>query len=273
MTRENFNSIKHLNNVYRKVYNPLVNEYFNDVDADDAIEISTPRASLKAACKIQETDTLPLLQARLWLFYVVLGNLKGSSLPLINNYSHSSRRRNKPKVTLYFQEDLQDVADDYDPVAGEIGFRLMDAGGDDDITESAAKALGQQIKSLFGGSGFIWRKGKDLVSYSDWEKGYQLQILCRDKDEGKRVIERVLSIQNHNPNWENMNYIANEQPSARYPTIPLRKPVLGRMQRMQRERPIADVRFQYASVTIRGMKSPKLLYARNNYFSDRALVS
>ena len=272
MTRENFNSLKHLISVYKKVYNPLVNEYFDDVDADDAIEISTPRASLKAACKVLETDNLPLLQARLWLFYVVLKNLPVNGLPASTNYTHSVRRRHKPQVTLYFLEDSQDVADGYNAVTGEISFRLMNVGEDNDISETEAKSIGNQIKSLFGGNGFIWKKGKEMITYSDWEKGYQFQLLCRNKEEGKRIIEQLLDIQGHSPDWENLNHSVNERPAERYPPIPPTKSILGRVQRMQRERPIADVRFQYATLTIHGMKTPKLLYDRSGYF-DTALVA
>jgi hypothetical protein len=101
-----------------------------------------------------------------------------------------------------------------------------------------------------------------MVSYCDWEKGYQLQLLCRNLAEGERVIRQVLEIQSHLFEQDNVTYSVSSNPIERYPTIPDTKPVLGKLQRMPRERPIADLRFLFASLIIRGMQNPLILYSR-----------
>ena len=254
----NFNYFEHFQSVYRMIQNRDVQEEFSDVTDDD--DITLPRSSLKVACTIRDIDTADIMLLKSMLFQRV----QGPKAYVYSDISRvSSRRKYKPKVRLYFLEDLADVADGYNAVDGEIGFRIMEAGTDNDITQSQALALANKIKIEFGtGNGFVWRKGKYLYSYTDWDKGYQLQILCRDKPEGKQMVEKTLSIQGDSPIWKYGNFIEPEEPTTRYPTLPSFKPVLGKTQRLPRERPIADVRFQFATLSILGMKEPIILYSR-----------
>ncbi|GET40698.1 hypothetical protein [Microseira wollei] len=148
----------------------------------------------------------------------------------------------------------------------------MNAGADNDITESQALSFGQKIKSIFvANDGLVWRKGKELLSYCDWQLGYQWQILGRQRTEGRRIVEKVLAIQDHIPDWENANYIVNEAANSRYPTLPPTKPMLGKLKRMPRERPMANVRFRYAAILVRGMTQPTILYEQGG--KEDALVS
>jgi hypothetical protein len=73
-------------------------------------------------------------------------------------------------------------------------------------------------------------------------------------------VEKVLEIQNHIPDWKNANYKINEKPNERYPILPSTKTIFGKLKRMPRERPIAEVRFRYAAILIRGMTQPTILY-------------
>jgi hypothetical protein len=265
------NDFDHLQSVYRLLHNQEVNQLFRDVDVPENIDDLRnilAKASLKKAGLVKDNDSASVVNLRIELF----NKLNKGNQVFSESFRHSTRRRHKPQITLWFVEDLSDVAEGFNPIDGRISFRLMDAGSDNDISESQARSYANRIKSNFGSSeGFIWKKGKDMVSYCDWEMGYQLQLLCRNKDEGKRVIEKVLEVQNHTPEWGNMNYIANEEPNERYPTLPPSKPVLGRLQRMPRERPIADVRFVLSTLIIRGMQQPLILYGRDGY-SGRGLI-
>ncbi|MFB2974878.1 hypothetical protein [Microseira sp. BLCC-F43] len=89
-----------------------------------------------------------------------------------------------------------------------------------------------------------------------------MQLLCRNLDEGDRIIRQVLNIQGHAFELDNLTYNVNSNPARRYRTIPDRKPVLGSLQRMPRDRPVATLRFSFATLTIRGMQNPLILYSR-----------
>jgi len=216
----------------------------------DDIRNIPPKASLKKACLIKDNDSASVMDMRLQLFKIIK---EQADLIIANSERIVKKRRDKPQITLDFSAEKEDVESGAEPITGEISFRIMDAGSDDDISESQARTFAQRIKTIFGGKeGLLWR--------CDWDKGDQLQIICRSKDEGKTIVEKVLEIQGHSPDWENANYKINEAPSSRYPTLPPTKTIFGRPKRMPRERPVADVRCRYAAILIRGMTQPVMLY-------------
>lgn len=177
-----------------------------------------------------------------------------------------------PQVTLHFIEDIDDVEPGYDRIYGEINYRLIGE-THETITEAKLKILGNKIKTTFGGAtAFLWRKGKIRCSYADKDKGYFLQILSRDISSGKNVIEQVLSLQNHRPEWKRLNTSENQESLQAYPTIPPTETILGERKRLPRRRPIADVRFTKAECHIYGLPAPKILYDRTKK-SRVALVS
>lgn len=100
-----------------------------------------------------------------------------------------------------------------------------------------------------------------------------MQILCRDKTEGKRVVEQVLDIKGDSPNWEYLNLVTNDQPMNKYPTIPEREVVLGESRRMPRSRPIADVRFRYARLQLPGTGAIVNLVDTENRLPNLLVVS
>ena len=188
------------------------------------------------------------------------------------NELESVRRRNQPKVTLYFLEDSSfnkkappnKITEGARRQEGIIRFRLMN-----ETTQSFSKAngitLGNKIKEVFGANnGFVWNKGKTLYSYADWSEGYQFQLLCKTKTEAKRIVNAVLSLQNHTPNWENFNTIENDLENIKYSENPGSHVVMGETIPLPKQRPIVDVRFQYAYVKLNGVKEPITLYDRRN---------
>ena len=181
----------------------------------------------------------------------------------VTKFSETVMRRLKPQIVLYFLEDAADVATGYTPVDGRISFRLMDH-TTASINPVVAATFAQRVNSNFvNGGGFVWRKGREMASYSDWKKGYQLQLLVRSDAEGRRVVEQVLDIQNDTPDWEKYNYETNAEPAAAFPTIPSQDVIYGKSRRLPRRRPVADVRFQYAALHVEGVPNPVILVDRS----------
>jgi hypothetical protein len=182
------------------------------------------------------------------------------------------RRKGKPKVTLYFLEDSNfnkkappnNVPEGRRRQEGIIRFRLMD-----ETTQSFSKAngtaLGTKIKEVFGSNGgFVWQKGKTMYSYTDWERGYQFQLLCKTETEAKRITSAVHSLQNHTPDWNYFNTVKNDQEITKYPENPGNQVVMGETMPIVQLRPIVDVRFQYGYIKLDGVKEPITLYDRKN---------
>jgi hypothetical protein len=189
-----------------------------------------------------------------------------------HNDLNSVRRVGKPKLTLYFLEDTDFVKKAvpnkrYEGLRrkdGLIRVRLMDE-TTQSFSKANATALANKIKAVFGvNGGFVWNKGKTMYSYSDWELGYQFQLLCRSETEAKRIVTATLSLQSHSPDWKNFNTVKNNEEALKYPENPGNHIVMGETLPLPQERSLVDVRFQYSYVNLDGVKEPVDLYSRVN---------
>lgn len=273
MLPQNFSPSEHLQDLVKKYLNREVREFFIDLGGEDwEPDVSTTRGSLRYGCTHQDPDSMTMTLLR-WMLFNHIRTLK-HQVPYygIPVSSFQESRRFRPQIMLYFQEDLGDVDPGYAPVTGEISFRLM-SHTSSTINPSVATTFANRVKSNFGlGGGLIWRKGRTMVTYTEWAKGYQLQLLCRSDTEGRSSINQVLDIQNDTPDWKHCNVSENEAAGSAYPPVPELDQVYGRARRMPRRRPVADVRFQYAVLNIHGLQNPVVLYDRSGVWSD-ALVS
>lgn len=266
----NFSSWEHLQTVLMQVQNRIVRNEFNDVGGDDWDEdITTPRGSLRVACTLKDTDSALETKLKLDLFYFCLG--KGKALHpdmyAIPITTFRTLRRHKPQVHLMFKEvtNIRNA----DPLQSQISFRIMD----ENFTIGEATTLANKIKAEFMSSGgYLWHKGRLMCAYSDHDQGYQLQLLCRDEAEGKRLTTDVLALRNHTPKWKHFTINRTEDEAGRYTTAPPNKIILGQSHEQPVERPIHNSRFQYAELSIDGMKKPVILCDRSNRWVE-VLVS
>lgn len=257
-----FNPSEHLQDLLRKTHNDQVKDFFADFDRDNIDpDITTPRASLRTACLITDQDNWGMIQARLSLFYYTLRQAQDLQAPVYGipvGQFHESRKY-KPQICLYFKEPLDEVDPDFHPITAEIKFRLMNE-TESSLTTTELTSIANRIKQEFGlNFGYKWRKGKTLCSYNDWEKGYKLQIYAFSSTEGKEVIEKVLQIQNHSPEWEKLNVSENDSPSVAFPTMPPPRTVVGQQVRLPRRRPVGNVQFSHATCQIWGLQKPVAL--------------
>lgn len=246
-----FTHSEHIQSVTRKVYNDDVKDWFSDLGGEDwDRDIGTSRGSMRVACTHDDNDSLLLTMIRMQLFDNMVRK-PNSQFPS-NDVDEKQQvsRKTKPKIVLHFWQDAADIDPEYDPVRGRISFRLMDKTAST-LTQADLTNYAQRIKSNFGvGSGYVWPKGKIMYSYTDWESGYQLQLLCRNISTAKEIISKTLEIKNDVPNWANLNTIENSEPNEAYPTIPGTEVILGKVEKQPRYRPIATVRFQYATLSL-----------------------
>ena len=260
---DSFNSTEFLQDAVRQGFNREVREYFADLGGEDWDEdISNARGSLRVACTHRDTDNVLETILRLLLFRSLNEENALPTVQVFGGTSEAPKRRHKPKIILIFTEDPQDVEPGYSAITGEITFRLMDETSES-ITNAKLTTIANRIKTVFGASnGYRWRKGKKLFSYSDWDNGYQLQLLCTSKTEAQNLVRAVLDIKNDTPQWKCFNTVENESESEKYPVIPERAMILGKSRRLPRYRPVGYVRFRYALAEIWGIPNPIVLYDR-----------
>lgn len=266
---DNFNSSEHLQFVIRTLQNRLVLEEFSDLGISlDDLSISTGRHSLRTACVIQDKDSIDIINARLNLFYFVLRKARDLQAPLyglpVENYYDSFEFKPQVKL-LFFEKDSDARASDRIPVRAEISFRLMGETAET-VSQVEANELASKIKNLFASpTVFEWRKGVIKASYRQKELGYQMIITAFDEAEARRVITKVLEIQNHNPVWDNL---VISETKRNYPVVPGDTTILGKTYRKPRIRPIADVRFRKAELSLWGKDKPVLLVCDAYYVTD-----
>lgn len=262
----NFSSWEHLQTVLMQVQNRIVKEEFSDLGGDDWDEdITTPRGSLRTACTLRDTDSAIETKLKLDLFYFCLGKARSLQAPTysIPISSYQTYRRHKPQVHLNFREINPPKG--YAPTGSTISFRIMD----ENFTMAEAQVLANKIKTEFmTGPGYLWRKGKKMWSYTDRVIGYQLQLLCINETEAKRVVTDVLALRNNTPKWKLFNLNQNDQEAERYPEVPPTEIILGKPHKQPRERPIHDSRFQYAQLTMHGLPEPLILCDRTNTYVE-----
>jgi hypothetical protein len=266
---------ENLQDIIKKWFNREVREYFSDLNVDDNWDpdLTAPRVSLANACQHKDEDSLLLTMLKAWFFEHIKSQPYRVPYYGIPVSSLQSERKFKPQIFLYFLEDADSVDPDYSPVPGEISFRLMNY-TTETITPTVAATYANRIRLAFGNgdAGYLWRKGKDMATYNEWDKGYALKILTRSKSEAREVVSKVLDIQNDTPDWSKMNYSENEEPMQAYPTVPELDLLYGKTRRRPRRRPIADCRFQYALLHVHGVPHPVVLYDRTGIYPT-ALVA
>lgn len=260
---EGFTSAKHFRQVSMQSYNKIVREAFKDIADDLPDSINTPRASLRTACSIASNDSTVLIASRMMLFYFTLRQAQDLQAPLygIPTGLYHQTFKFRPQVCLYFKEPLDEVDPDFHPLRAQIQFRLMDE-TETSITKAKLTTIANRVKSEFatGGRGYKWRKGKVLCRYQDPERGYSLQIYAFTITEGKEVVNKVLDLQSHSPDWEKFLVTESDSPSTAYPTLPPNRNILGKATRIPRKRPVGNVIFQRATCSIWGLTKPVNLF-------------
>jgi len=254
----NFSEWENLQDLVRKDHNRDVKEYFkNQPDLD----ISTPKARLKHTCLIKDEDTAVMTQLRMWLFEITVGRAQSLQTPIygIPVTEIQSERRFKPQVKLYFLEPYDDDVHDnkITQTEGEITFRLMDKTSST-ISRADAERLARSIKNTFAKPVFTWGKGWYKATYLDSERGYDLRLLVKSKNEAEKVIRKVLDIQNHSFDRDYFQFIEHDRT---YPLNPGTHRVYGRTVKKPIKRRRADVRFRYAQLLIWGQPNPVNLVA------------
>jgi len=190
---DGFSPTEHFQDLIRRVYNREVREWFADFSDDDAIE--SPRGTLKRACLHLDDDPITLTVGRMHLFDMQVRRIAESPIVSAPYTSFSQAKTFMPQIVLYFKEDAAAVETGFQAVDGVIRVRVRGETSDT-ISMAKAQSLATSIRSNFAtGGGFVWQKGRTMLTYTDKMKQYKLQILCRSETSGRAVVSRVLDIQ------------------------------------------------------------------------------
>ena len=176
----------------------------------------------------------------------------------------------KPKITLFFKEDDDDVDPDYQAVKMEVSWRLIER-TTQTITSDELTSIANKIKSTFGGNGYIFKKGRKVVSYRQKSKGYEFLIRAISLVDGKELIREILTMNGDSIDSGLLKTSEVDNEADVFPYNPGTQTILGKRRPKIRKRPLANVRFKYLYATIYGIQKPIYLYSRSYSIPD-ALV-
>ncbi|MBC7971543.1 MAG: hypothetical protein H7Z11_15715 [Verrucomicrobia bacterium] len=272
-TNDGYTPWEELQSVLMLIQNRVVREEFSDTSSNpnwphadanglafDALTVSNliaiggGRGRLRTATQLTDNDSAIETLLRLFLFYFVLRKASDLQPPIYGipvTAFHESLKF-YPQVRLYFSEDAKDVESGFHPVESELTFRLVTETSES-VSKAEALSLARKIQSLFCTSGgFRWKKGRELWMYEDPRKGYNLQIYAWNETEAKKIIEQILDIKSHTPEWS--KYLKGTEAKGKtFATVPGMHTIYGKSIRKPRERPIAYVRFRYAELKLHGL--------------------
>ena len=271
---DNFTPQEQLQDTTRRVANRIIREYFKDVVRNEAdLDLTTPRQALLKACLHREDDSLLATIARNQLFsqYTTFTRdqfpiVAGSLLDEID-----ASITYRPKITLIFKEDSDDVEAGYKPVEMETSWRLVDETSQS-ITRAKLTAIANKIKANFGtGNGYVFKKGRKIIFYKKLSQGYKFTLRARDLTTGKDLIREILSMNGHTLETKDLKISEVDDELEAFPYNPGTQVILGKRKPKPRRRPMTNVRFRYAYATVAEWGAPVYLYSRSYYTPD-ALV-
>ncbi|PSF37761.1 hypothetical protein C7H19_09465 [Aphanothece hegewaldii CCALA 016] len=265
-----FNEWEHLQSIIVNTFSKIVREEFKDLGENWQPDINTPRSSLRTACTPKDNDTASILVLRIIFFYFIMQRVGEIIEPWygipVDNYQQNVKF--KPQIFLYFKEDANDVDLDYQPLRMQVSFRLIGESSTT-ITKTELTTLATKIKTQFcTGNGKTFKKGKELYTYKDLEKGYNIQLYAFAKTDAKALIDDILGLQSHTYDDKCFTEHLSANATSKYPTIPPTQTILGESKKEPRQRPVGTVRFQYATATIWGRTKPIVLVDRSFRFLD-----
>jgi len=132
------------------------------------------------------------------------------------------------------------------------------------------KTLASKIANSFAKPPFSFERGREFFSYTDRKLGYFFQVYVKDELNARKIIERAMGIQDHNPdwdllkrheqkykNWDNRDYV--QVGDERYKTPNLR--------------PKGTVRFTHAEFKIPGVTEDTILVDRMGQFPNPMVIA
>lgn len=246
-------------------FNTEVMKWFKDA------ETVTTRKALRDSLLIQakESRTSALFKIQYFREFVQQTHLKPAIYGIPTTTYHEDTKFH-PQVELFFAQDKMAVPEGKTAIQATINFRLMGT-TPTTITKAEVNTLAANIKRAFvvADEGYVFTKGKHIVSYADAALGYYLQIYATSKAEGEAVIKKVLDIQNHTYDSEKMSFHSPEKDSINNPSGTIK--ILGEDEDKTRYRPSANVKFRYAFLKLNGLTRDKVLVDTTGHFRE-ALV-
>jgi hypothetical protein len=269
-TPPNFSSWRHFHGVLIRTHNPIVKKYFDDLEAKDRQSNRGQKApsigQIRTACTIQVNDSAIIASGKIALFsnyMAIRNNQVDVDFYAIPIEDYHEKIQFKPQIVLLFRQRDRDVPSGRRPLEGQIGFRWMR----ENISEFNAESMANKIDFTFGSkdSPEGYERGAVICNYVRPEEGYRLRVYAYDENEGRRIIEKTLSLQDHqyDPDFFSFSQTRRNLRSGNESKF-----IYGESRDLPRERPSGEVYFYRAELKIWGVRPDVTLVDYSGRRSD-----
>lgn len=162
--------------------------------------------------------------------------LKGRPLIKLHFYSNDNNKRAEAEISIRIMDKIDDP---------EPGSNLTK------ISEADLRVYAERIVNNFAKpTPYIWQKGKDCVSYRDRTVGLEGVYYCRSLADGVALIQRLLNIAGRTPKPEKIFHSQSTAPEVAFPDEPGSITLFGKQVDRPKRRPIVDVKFVRAEISL-----------------------
>ncbi|WP_445249025.1 hypothetical protein [Microcoleus sp. OTE_8_concoct_300] len=133
------------------------------------------------------------------------------------------------------------------------------------VTPADIKRWAQKIKTIFGDTKYVWKKGKECVSYTGLAarlQGLEGYAYVQNKQDGINLFTALLKIFDYAPDKDGFN-ISESTSTTKYTKQTKEITVAGQKVTPDERRPIADCEFDHAVLKLPLLNKPIPLVKRN----------
>ncbi|MEM9805135.1 MAG: hypothetical protein AAF959_07625 [Cyanobacteria bacterium P01_D01_bin.56] len=254
---------EHLQSAMMTYYNRQVKEAFRNDIADD--DYTTPEGVLRNACLIKDNDTAPMCALKMlnFLFIRQRDDLLDVSVGNVEPFDEPVEYR--PQVTLFFEEKESEYQQRVGSFSRNehprkkrmrLSFRFANETSET-FSQSQLNVLKNEIPTRFPKS-YSFRTGRFKHSYRDTQRGYRLILAGYSEAESRELITKVLTLQNHIPDWD----FFTESTSSRNFSTKKTVRVLSKTYKLPAKRQVARVYLRKAELYLYGIQKPIELFSR-----------
>lgn len=169
--------------------------------------------------------------------------------------------KGQPEIKLYFRGENRTQA--------ETSFRIMNKTDDPKVSlpvidKSDLQAYARRIKEQFATPDlFVWQKGRKILSYKNRWQGFDGQWwLCKNETAGRLLLTKILAVAGFTLDISKIRISQAVDEATAFPTNPSDITVLSQQVSQDIERPLVDVSFWRAEITLSKLRKPILLVER-----------
>jgi hypothetical protein len=198
---------------------------------------------------------------------IAIGYQQGSSVENASGKNSKSPLRGFPLLELYFISPEK-----------KVGVKRIRCTGftDDDLISKTFKLIqpvtpadirkwANKIKIIFGDSKYVWKKGKECLSYSGLAarlQGLEGYAYVRSKQDGIDLFAAMLKIFDYTPNKDGFNYSGSTS-ATKYQKQTKEIIVVGQKITPDERRPVVNCEFDHAVLKLPLLNKPIPLVKRN----------